>query len=764
MVLYLFILPHKIEWEFRQSTIRFKRVPRNFSLTRGRDRVPRRDPRIGWELPALKICTPSSQRLHPENNETTCPMGRRRQKIRVRMFCAGVLLVFSYFFLLKPQNYRRAPQSAVRTPNLVHFVHGLSTEPDNRKFELIHFLAVRSAKLQLEHCQIFLHHLYEPFGEWWEEAKNIGTPLKINPRLVPSLLKIAHHAHRADFLRLLILEKHGGLYLDMDVFVLRTFDDLLGELVVLGQEGPSGTSGVSNAIIASPPGSKFIKLWYQRTMATFTSKKWNEHSIKLPQKLANRFRGHVLLQNHVQFCWPLWDSEGLSRLYLSNDCDFMSTARTVHLWHSKVSEYLHNMTTDSILKYETCFTRMARQIISDIVPARIRLNFNHLAIFIRINDLQSALSIATSWCRVAKYYGTQVIFHSDDVEHVEQLRSLTNDFQVVLRRTRRSFNVSEAIRHDAGRRTEWYIFIDSTMLVNLISLRETLTSCPAFQMNKYYRTCLSAGINEQISKFSLSSDDSCLTVITADKLSEPLQLQPVRETGCKLITFVDFDQVDSKTAHCKHIFADILIGLDTELYSVTTRLLYLSSLPSAEKMKERMSDERCSKADISKLLKLFSSSSGHSLQVSDEIKKKLILMPRALDASLCAYTAKSCGIDVQRSRTKCLEAKCCYDASRPIRCFTKFARTVSDSTSKVSSLQGPQDLKGSGSIRLRYDQAKLDEISSLGAAGSILAYFDAGYIVAVDGKIQKTGEELMQTLAKKTGADIRLRKPEVRRK
>ncbi len=43
-----------------------------------------------------------------------------------------------------------------------------------------------------------------------------------------------HYAHLSDMVRLLVLKKHGGIYLDCDVEVVRPFDDLLGATFFIG--------------------------------------------------------------------------------------------------------------------------------------------------------------------------------------------------------------------------------------------------------------------------------------------------------------------------------------------------------------------------------------------------------------------------------------------------------------------------------------------------------------------------------------------------
>jgi hypothetical protein len=48
---------------------------------------------------------------------------------------------------------------------------------------------------------------------------------------------VTNYAHRADVLRLQVLEEFGGIYLDLDVVSLKPLDDLLDREFIMGQEG-----------------------------------------------------------------------------------------------------------------------------------------------------------------------------------------------------------------------------------------------------------------------------------------------------------------------------------------------------------------------------------------------------------------------------------------------------------------------------------------------------------------------------------------------
>ena len=56
--------------------------------------------------------------------------------------------------------------------------------------------------------------------------------------------EVKHYAHRADVLRLKLLYEHGGIYLDLDMVALRSFDPLLHHDVVMSRELDGKIGGI----------------------------------------------------------------------------------------------------------------------------------------------------------------------------------------------------------------------------------------------------------------------------------------------------------------------------------------------------------------------------------------------------------------------------------------------------------------------------------------------------------------------------------------
>lgn len=97
--------------------------------------------------------------------------------------------------------------------------------------------------------------------EWNEDNFNINSN-----RYVEEAYKAKKYAFVSDYARLFALFNHGGIYLDTDVEVLKTFDDLLEHDVVLGFEEKNYVA--TSTICASMQSqfiNKFMDIYHDRS-------------------------------------------------------------------------------------------------------------------------------------------------------------------------------------------------------------------------------------------------------------------------------------------------------------------------------------------------------------------------------------------------------------------------------------------------------------------------------------------------------------------
>ena len=303
----------------------------------------------------------------------------------------------------------------MKIPNNIHIIYGLAENfgwdeyehfvrevgknmkrPAADSFNIMRYLAIKSAYEVNKPDNIFFYYCYEPHGEWWERAKKYITPIRVEPPKEIFGNPIKSYAHQADVIRLQLLIEEGGIYLDSDTLCLKPLTPLLEDGgFVMGQEG--NEAKLCNAVMLSEKGSEFAKEWLSRYV-DFDDDNWAGHSIELPYRLSKEYPNLIRVMNNKAFTWPLYHSEHLRWFYrngvsyvpcdysdgvvstmggtLKTDEDF-SESYVIHLWAGKsvtnefVKDFPDNpmddwMTVDNIRNIDTPFNKLARRFLEDL--------------------------------------------------------------------------------------------------------------------------------------------------------------------------------------------------------------------------------------------------------------------------------------------------------------------------------------------------------------------------------------------------------------
>ena len=129
-------------------------------------------------------------------------------------------------------------------PKIIHFIW-----LGNNKIDKKSQICINSAKRLLPDYQINI---------WTESNINIKE-IRRNNKFFDECLKRELWAFASDYLRLYILTKYGGIYLDTDVEVIKKFDDLLANKCFMGlEEEINGDTYIGTGIIGAEPNSVVI--------------------------------------------------------------------------------------------------------------------------------------------------------------------------------------------------------------------------------------------------------------------------------------------------------------------------------------------------------------------------------------------------------------------------------------------------------------------------------------------------------------------------
>ena len=123
--------------------------------------------------------------------------------------------------------------------------------------------------------------------------------------------------------------EYGGIYLDTDVIVVRSFDPLrLNYSVVLGRETGGG---LNNGIIVGRRNAPFLRIWLEAYRSYQGEREvWGYTPVILPHRLAEIFP-HLVHVEERSIARPNWTPEEMERLYNGTTYNWTSNY-CVHWW------------------------------------------------------------------------------------------------------------------------------------------------------------------------------------------------------------------------------------------------------------------------------------------------------------------------------------------------------------------------------------------------------------------------------------------------
>jgi len=259
-------------------------------------------------------------------------------------------------------------------PRTLHFCY-FGFDSAWQDFSLVYYIAIKSAIEVIKPDKIFFHNAIEPEGKYWNAIAPHVERIHCEPPKEIYQRPLYHYAHQADVMRLQILLRTGGIYLDIDTICLRSFDSLLHHPCVLGiQDFPDPKRGLCNAVIMCEPHNTFIEEWlksYSWFRSTGKQHYWDEHSVLVPWDLAkitkdNRSgRSDLHVEPVESFFRPGWWPSEQERLFAKNES--FPHAYCYHLCRTQSQGvYLNQITEKYIRDQDTTYNVAARKFLPNL--------------------------------------------------------------------------------------------------------------------------------------------------------------------------------------------------------------------------------------------------------------------------------------------------------------------------------------------------------------------------------------------------------------
>lgn len=247
-------------------------------------------------------------------------------------------------------------------PYIFHFIFFGYTE-----FLMLHYLAIKSCYDNNPKATINLYYAKsQPNNIWWNRATKYCKLILTPPPESIFNNKLVHFAHKADVVRLENLINTGGIYLDIDVITVKSFEPLLTTTkdCIMGiQALDTQFTGLCNATIIARPQSEFLKKWYDN-YKTFDNTVWDYHSVHLPRELSNKYPELIDIKPQEYF-FPIswWESEK-QKLFTNYNINLKNTY-SMHMWESKWIENITKFSPEYFINYNNNITNLLEKNIFD---------------------------------------------------------------------------------------------------------------------------------------------------------------------------------------------------------------------------------------------------------------------------------------------------------------------------------------------------------------------------------------------------------------
>jgi len=188
--------------------------------------------------------------------------------------------------LSRDSRERQQDITDIRVPNIVHFVW-FTFNGNSKNFTFLQYLSVISASKLIRPRDIYFHTDKPPIGYYWRQVLELSNFHVVHRKPTTTIYGHAietplYENQASDLERLTILTETGGIYLDSDVLVTRSFDDLLKYDLTLGLESEDS---ICNAVIISKPSTPLLIPWIRTFVFDFKTHMRTYNAIQVPSKL-----------------------------------------------------------------------------------------------------------------------------------------------------------------------------------------------------------------------------------------------------------------------------------------------------------------------------------------------------------------------------------------------------------------------------------------------------------------------------------------------
>jgi hypothetical protein len=234
-----------------------------------------------------------------------------------------------------------------RIPKTLHYCFGLTPDFDGRPWSLVHYACMRSAVERIRPDKVLFRCRFEPSGAWWD----LTRPLV-------QLVSVGADVSDPMSARLTALIEDGGIFLEADVLVQRSFDPLLEFGTVLGIENVGTDARLGTGVMVAEPGAPFLRRWLEALRQS--------RGEPAPLQLTVQPSDDVRILPFTAFHWPLWIPEHLEWIFETTHPVVPGQSFVRRLWQAEAWQHLIGLTPGFVRSHDSNALRWLRPFVADL--------------------------------------------------------------------------------------------------------------------------------------------------------------------------------------------------------------------------------------------------------------------------------------------------------------------------------------------------------------------------------------------------------------
>ena len=200
------------------------------------------------------------------------------------------------------------PKIGTPIPKIVHMIYFKGVE-----FAKYHYACILSVVKHMPNHKIIVYNDVEPVNNvYWNKIKKYVSIEKTDPPTHFDDYPLKYIQYKADVIRLEKLYEHGGIYLDLDLLVIKNFEHIInnGDFFISEENSKEGRLLI-NCFLASKPKNEFILKWLETFKSGLRMNNWayhirNSNKLLLDAKKHYMFKYNIKILNNETFLPFTW--------------------------------------------------------------------------------------------------------------------------------------------------------------------------------------------------------------------------------------------------------------------------------------------------------------------------------------------------------------------------------------------------------------------------------------------------------------------------